>query len=90
MGGPEKISSDHLARIACTYVRQSTPAQVRNNSESRERQYELSERAVGLGWPAERVRVIDADLGSPPTAPPSRTGRGSANWRARSRWAGSG
>ncbi|MCA1681483.1 MAG: recombinase family protein, partial [Actinobacteria bacterium] len=63
MGGLEKISSDHLARIACTYVRQSTPAQVRNNSESRERQYELSERAVKLGWPAEQVRVIDADLG---------------------------
>jgi DNA invertase Pin-like site-specific DNA recombinase len=63
MGGVEKITSEHLARIACTYVRQSTPAQVRNNTESRELQYELKERAVGLGWPAERVRVIDADLG---------------------------
>ncbi len=63
MGGVEKISSEHLARIACTYVRQSTPAQVRNNTESRELQYELKERAVGLGWPAERVRVIDSDLG---------------------------
>ncbi|MGZ4172535.1 MAG: recombinase family protein, partial [Solirubrobacteraceae bacterium] len=63
MGGAEKISSEHLARIARTYVRQSTPAQVRNNIESRERQYELVERAVALGWPAERVQVIDADLG---------------------------
>jgi DNA invertase Pin-like site-specific DNA recombinase len=63
MGGVEKISSEHLARIAFTYVRQSTPAQMRNNSESRELQYELVERAVALGWPAERVRVIDADLG---------------------------
>ncbi len=63
MGGVEKISSEHLARMACTYVRQSTPAQVRNNAESRERQYELSERAVALGWPAERVRVIDRDVG---------------------------
>jgi DNA invertase Pin-like site-specific DNA recombinase len=63
MGGVEKISSEHLARVACTYVRQSTPAQVRNNAESRERQYELVERAVQLGWPAERVRVIDCDLG---------------------------
>ena len=51
------------ARIAFTYVRQSTPAQVRNNTESRELQYEPKERAVGLGWPAERVRVIDSDLG---------------------------
>jgi DNA invertase Pin-like site-specific DNA recombinase len=63
MGGVEKISSEHRARRAYVYVRQSTPAQVRENSESRERQYELSERAVRLGWPAERVRVIDADLG---------------------------
>ena len=63
MGGLEKISSEHLARIAFTYVRQSTSAQVRNNTESRELQYELKERAVALGWPAERVRVIDSDLG---------------------------
>jgi len=63
MGGVEKISSEHLARIACAYVRQSSPAQVRHNTESRELQYELVERAVALGWPAERVRVIDADLG---------------------------
>jgi DNA invertase Pin-like site-specific DNA recombinase len=63
MGGAEKISSDHLARIACTYVRQSTLAQVRDNTESRERQYELVERAVELGWSAEQVLVIDADLG---------------------------
>ncbi|MGA2928614.1 MAG: recombinase family protein [Solirubrobacteraceae bacterium] len=63
MGGLEKISSEHLARIAVTYVRQSTSAQVRNNVESRELQYELKERAVALGWPAERVRVIDSDLG---------------------------
>ncbi len=63
MGGVEKISSEHLARVACTYVRQSTLAQVHNNAESRERQYELVERAVALGWPAERVRVIDCDLG---------------------------
>ena len=36
---------------------------MRNNTESRELQYELVERAVKLGWAAERVRVIDADLG---------------------------
>ena len=63
MGGVEKISSEHRARVAYVYVRQSTPAQVRNNSESRELQYELVERAVELGWPGDRVRVIDADLG---------------------------
>ena len=44
-------------------MRQSTPAQTRNNTESLEQQYELSERAAALGWPAERIRVIDAGLG---------------------------
>ena len=63
VGGAEKISAEHLARLACPYLRQSTAAQVRNNTESRELQYELKERAIGLGWPAERVRVIDVDSG---------------------------
>jgi DNA invertase Pin-like site-specific DNA recombinase len=63
IGGAEKISAEHLARLACPYVRQSSPSQVRNNTESRELQYELKERAVALGWPEQRVRVIDADLG---------------------------
>jgi excisionase family DNA binding protein len=63
MGGVEKITSEHRAGVAYVYVRQSTPAQVRENTESRERQYELSARAVELGWPAERVRLIDCDLG---------------------------
>ena len=55
VGGAEKLSAEHLARLACPYVRQSTAAQVRNNTESRELQYELKERAIGLGWPEERV-----------------------------------
>jgi DNA invertase Pin-like site-specific DNA recombinase len=63
VGGAEQLSAEHLARLACTYVRQSTPAQVRNNTESRELQYELKQRAVALGWPEERVRVIDVDTG---------------------------
>jgi DNA invertase Pin-like site-specific DNA recombinase len=33
------------------------------NTESTTRQYALSERAVALGWPIERVHVIDTDLG---------------------------
>jgi len=57
------IESRHLARKAYVYVRQSTMAQVERNVESRERQYELVDRAVGLGWPATEVVVIDADQG---------------------------
>jgi excisionase family DNA binding protein len=44
-------------------VRQSTPTQMVQHTESLARQYELRERAVGLGWPAHQVVVIDADLG---------------------------
>jgi len=33
------------------------------NTESLRRQYELRQRAVALGWPDERIVVIDNDLG---------------------------
>jgi len=58
-----KVTPGHLRRAAYVYVRQSTPMQVREHTESLERQYELAERAVGLGWAAHQVVVIDADLG---------------------------
>ncbi len=63
MAEMSKIGPAHLRRDAYVYVRQSTMVQVRENTESLERQYELRERAVGLGWPASQVVVIDADLG---------------------------
>lgn len=45
-----KITSDHLARGAFIYIRQSTVDQLANNHESRRRQYGLAERARALGW----------------------------------------
>lgn len=56
-----KISPEHLARSAYVYVRQSTADQLRNNHESRRRQYALADRARVLGW--SDVVVIDDDLG---------------------------
>ncbi len=56
-----KISPEHLARSAYVYVRQSTADQLRNNHESRRRQYSLADRARQLGW--SDVVVIDDDLG---------------------------
>src|SRR6201986_900339 len=56
-----KITSEHLAREAYIYVRQSTPDQLLNNPESRRRQYALVARAHALGW--EHVIVVDDDLG---------------------------
>ena len=58
-----KITSTHLKRDAYLYVRQSTVRQVFENQESTKRQYALRQRAVALGWPLERVTVIDSDLG---------------------------
>jgi DNA invertase Pin-like site-specific DNA recombinase len=58
-----KVTSTHLKRDAYLYVRQSTVRQVFENQESTKRQYALRQRAVALGWPIERVIVIDSDLG---------------------------
>jgi DNA invertase Pin-like site-specific DNA recombinase len=57
-----KIAATHLQRQAYLYVRQSTLRQVLENTESTKRQYALRERAVALGWPHDRLVVID-DLG---------------------------
>ncbi len=59
----EKITDEHLTRLAIVYVRQSTPQQVLEHRESTARQYALADRAVALGWPAAAVRVIDEDQG---------------------------
>jgi len=59
----QKVTASHLRRSAYLYVRQSTVRQVFENTESTQRQYGLRQRAVALGWPSDRVIVIDSDLG---------------------------
>jgi DNA invertase Pin-like site-specific DNA recombinase len=61
--GHQKVTTNHLKRNAYLYVRQSTVRQVIENTESTQRQYALRQRAVALGWPNDRVIVIDTDLG---------------------------
>lgn len=58
-----KITANHLSRQSIVYLRQSSAAQVEHNRESTERQYALAGRAADLGWSAERISVIDEDLG---------------------------
>jgi DNA invertase Pin-like site-specific DNA recombinase len=58
-----KITASHLARHAVVYRRQSSAAQVEHHRESTERQYALASKARERGWPAERIVVIDEDLG---------------------------
>ena len=58
-----KVRDSHLTRKAIVYIRQSSPQQVAEHKESAARQYALADLAVGLGWPRDRVEVVDADQG---------------------------
>lgn len=57
----DKIKDEHLERAAYVYIRQSTFQQVRQNVESKRRQYGLKDRARSLGF--KNVMVVDDDLG---------------------------
>lgn len=70
----QKVAASHLKRDAYLYVRQSTLRQVLENTESTKRQYALRERAVALGWPMERIIVIDHDLGQSGASAADREG----------------
>jgi len=56
------ITAVHLQRFAYIYVRQSTATQVEHNRESTDRQYKLFDRARNLGWPKDRINIVDTDL----------------------------
>ena len=58
-----KVQPAHLARKALVYIRQSSPKQVRENFGSQLNQRALVDRARELGWPPERIEVLDGDLG---------------------------
>jgi len=69
-----KITSAHLSRQAIVYLRQSSAAQVEHNRESTERQYALAGKARELGWPEDRILVIDEDLGLSGSGSVARSG----------------
>ncbi|MDA8187814.1 MAG: recombinase family protein [Dehalococcoidales bacterium] len=70
----EKIQAWHRDRMAVVYVRQSTPQQVLDHQESTRLQYGLRSRAEALGWSANRVLVIDDDLGKSGASAEGRVG----------------
>jgi DNA invertase Pin-like site-specific DNA recombinase len=70
----ELVTSLHLQKKAVIYIRQSTPHQQISNQESLRLQYALQERAQLLGWHAENVEIIDADLGLTGASAQHRTG----------------
>ena len=70
----EKLHPWHRERLAVVYVRQSTVQQVLDHQESTRLQYGLAGRAQALGWAAERVLVIDEDLGKSGASAEGRAG----------------
>ena len=70
----QKVTPQHLQRLAYLYIRQSSLRQVLENTTSAARQYALQERAIALGWPPERVRVIDDDQGQSGASATARVG----------------
>src|SRR5690348_15926984 len=73
-GMVQQVTAQHLQRLACLYVRQSTLQQVLENRESTARQYALQQRAIALGWSSEQILVIDQDLGQSGTSAADRAG----------------
>ena len=69
-----KVTAEHLERTAFLYIRQSTLRQVMQNTESTQRQYALRQRAIALGWPTERIVVIDSDQGQSGASAADREG----------------
>ena len=69
-----KIATEHLAKWAHVYIRQSSLGQVTRHSESTDLQYKLVDRAVQLGWPRERIHITDEDLGKSGTSATERPG----------------
>jgi DNA invertase Pin-like site-specific DNA recombinase len=70
----DKINTEHRAKRAYVYVRQSSPGQVVRHQESTDLQYQLVGRAINLGWPRERIEVVDDDLGISGTTATERPG----------------
>ena len=60
---PSKIRAEHIERLAIVDVRQSSPQQMEEHKESLTRQSALKEHAAAFGWHADRILVIDEDLG---------------------------
>ncbi len=69
-----KIHDRHRQRLACVYIRQSTLRQVAQHRESQDLQYQLAARARTLGWPDQRIRIIDEDLGKSAVSKQGRAG----------------
>lgn len=71
---PCQATASHRAKLACIYIRQSSLSQVAHHGESTEMQYRLTDRALALGWPRDRIRILDEDLGKSAASAEDRPG----------------
>jgi DNA invertase Pin-like site-specific DNA recombinase/uncharacterized protein YndB with AHSA1/START domain len=69
-----KIRPEHRGHLAYVYIRQSSLRQVENNRESTRMQYQVALWLEEVGWPKERIVVIDEDLGKSGATPHTRSG----------------
>jgi hypothetical protein len=60
---PSPLNDWHFSRLAIVLARQSDLQHVLNQIESRERQHALVDLAAALGWPSDRILLIDEDQG---------------------------
>ena len=51
----EAILPWHLEKTAFVYLRQSSPSQVRKNTESAARQRRMRQHVIMLGWPDHQI-----------------------------------
>jgi DNA invertase Pin-like site-specific DNA recombinase len=57
------VHPHHLRRKAVIYLRQCTGHQGLTNLESQQLQHAMREHAHHLGWPEERIEVVETDMG---------------------------
>ena len=68
------VQPHHLQRKAVMYIRQSTGHQVLTNTESQQLQHTMRAHARQLGWPEERIEVVETELGRSAQSPERRDG----------------
>jgi DNA invertase Pin-like site-specific DNA recombinase len=71
-----KIQPTHRERDAYIYIRQSSLRQVEHHTAGRQRQYDLLDWTLAMGWSRERIVLIDEDQGKSGAVPNLREGFG--------------
>lgn len=60
----ESIQTYHLKKLAFVYLRQSSPTQVKRNTEGEERQRRMHNLIREMGWPEQQIVLLRGDTGN--------------------------